>query len=920
MAANETVAERLGGDLKGINVTPSDTIKGWNDRRKSNNQIISALTPFVQLIGIFDEEEYKKMFSATESRTTVVFDDNSPLAHSSEYNKKYQINPNIYDNIREGMKERLINLYIVRNMESGLTVDPIEGIIMAETVSQAKDHAGGIGITDLQVDQGKSNIVGSRKFNLRMTINDIKLLDDRFEYSKLATFGAQFLVIYGWSNPDAIPGYDAAMSPPKLEPDPNETTATGRQRLIVPIRNLGNGGYWSAGRVNISKYDFAFNEMGKLEINIELRDDATLGMTSTVMSNISKKAKYFLQGDVFGKIIRDSQGNEFTLTDAMKARQQRLNKEYRESHSNDKIPEMSDAEYNTRWAATLSLADSAEVSVNEKGVEEVVSDLESDDVTKGATEAEAAQKQAEKNQPQKGYPDENAIFSFKEIFKTVVDTDPDLDGNTYGEENFADADGDAADDTGVASSSLPTKQIISYEKQPVYYFLGAIMDSVSLSMTDVNVGIGSSKIPAFYYTPVSEDSKLNTSFASNMQSENRKSSYEERIQEAVIRLKERFLPPAPRSMAPPFTRANYQGALGRETVEYLEGVRTAFRQTLGTATLDVGFAPAILSKKNYTSLVGGTSVVYEGLQTIEKNRVVNALFPPPPNVGQLIGAPMRGTRTMVDTRSGGNRELLRSKGLTPVGNLMCFIPDWKKEVSLDSDGNEVESFSGTADGFDPLDPTDYKAKDKGTLFYMVRSYDANKVVKSMERMGRAKGSVAGIIGTALEEIALKQKSTSGRVKINHIVTYDDWRLTDLNTWNLLQRKWHNLYREYLSSYFEDLIRKRVAELEDYGIPIEAIYNEVLDLDWLTGKIYNNASWVNGRRAHNGKHWLKGADEVYGGPAGSFNIGDAETKLNMELKKYRDVIAQSNLTLEGASQTDPIAVERGFKASWIKLVY
>ena len=38
--------------------TSRDTIKGWNDRRKSNNQIISGLVPFVQLIGLFDEDEF----------------------------------------------------------------------------------------------------------------------------------------------------------------------------------------------------------------------------------------------------------------------------------------------------------------------------------------------------------------------------------------------------------------------------------------------------------------------------------------------------------------------------------------------------------------------------------------------------------------------------------------------------------------------------------------------------------------------------------------------------------------------------------------------------------------------------------------------------------------------------------------------
>ena len=34
--------------------TDRDTIKGWNDRRKSNNQTISTMVPFVQLIGLFD--------------------------------------------------------------------------------------------------------------------------------------------------------------------------------------------------------------------------------------------------------------------------------------------------------------------------------------------------------------------------------------------------------------------------------------------------------------------------------------------------------------------------------------------------------------------------------------------------------------------------------------------------------------------------------------------------------------------------------------------------------------------------------------------------------------------------------------------------------------------------------------------------
>ena len=68
--------------------TNKDAIKGWNDRRKSNNQVISSLVPFVQLIAVFDEEEYQKMFKfATDDRVSVVFD-TAPQGKTAGYNEK----------------------------------------------------------------------------------------------------------------------------------------------------------------------------------------------------------------------------------------------------------------------------------------------------------------------------------------------------------------------------------------------------------------------------------------------------------------------------------------------------------------------------------------------------------------------------------------------------------------------------------------------------------------------------------------------------------------------------------------------------------------------------------------------------------------------------------------------------------------
>ena len=259
MAANETKAEggTSSAGTKLPTTMPRDTIKGWNDKRKSNNQILSSMVPFVQLIGVFDEEAYDELFRMHKmKRASVVFDDGTKK--SEEYDRKYAVDEHFYRNIEEKAGARFINLYIYKDVNHGLNMTPINGIVMAEKVSQAKDPSGGIGITDLQVEYAKQGILGARSFVMRMTINDPNILDDIFEYTRLATFGSKFLIIYGWSNPEVIPGYDAAMSPPKLIEDKNQP---GRNCMHVPIQNLGNGGYWTAGVVNVANYDFGFNEM-----------------------------------------------------------------------------------------------------------------------------------------------------------------------------------------------------------------------------------------------------------------------------------------------------------------------------------------------------------------------------------------------------------------------------------------------------------------------------------------------------------------------------------------------------------------------------------------------------------------------------------------------------------------------------------
>ena len=537
MAGNEeeTVGQRLAAGTGGTVSTNKDTIKGWNDRRLSNNKVISSMVPFVQLIGIFDEKEYDKMFKLAEERlTNIVFDDNT--GKSEEYNKKYPVDPEAsFKDIERQLGDRFIDLFIVKSVDHGLETVPVQGIMMAEAVSQAGpemaskiggrelppgDSSGGIGITDLQVDYGKSNVLGSRKFNVRMTINDPAILDERMEYTKLATFGASFLIIYGWANPEVVPGYDAAMPPPKKNPAPGPT-GNNRPSMIVPIRNLGNGGYWSAARVNISNYDFGFNEMGKLEINITLRDSATLGMSSTTLSSIAKQFKGLIDSGNLDREIRDSSGNEFTLRDALHKRQEQLTKEYNE------IENPTEADHAT-YVAEFDLAEVARargesyvVEYGNKNVDEVANP---DQHKPLATEESIRDIAAQARTPQRGYPYQNALYTYKEKFETVK-CDPDDPAADLPSSDEKDKEGDA--------TSFPTKQVVSFDKQVAYYFLGAIMDVTSLCMASSKDGIGAARVPSFFYRDISTDSKLSTGFQSKLKSVNRSSNMEERIQEAV---------------------------------------------------------------------------------------------------------------------------------------------------------------------------------------------------------------------------------------------------------------------------------------------------------------------------------------------------------------------------------------------------
>ena len=229
-----------------------DIIRGWNDRRKSSNIAISGLTPFVQLIGLFSELEIKKMFSfdITTAKRKVYFDDGEAPSSLGDPEPAGSVNEvDAYDDIKRQIDTRSINIYFSGTHNPQGRGAPVSGIVLAETRTQAdpNNHKGGVGISDLQIDYGKSSAVGSRTYKMRLTVNDPKLFNEQVEYSKLATMNGEFVILYGWTNPTSIPGFNS-LPVPVPEPDLN---VRGKDKMVIPLNGQGRGGYWQAAKMNI---------------------------------------------------------------------------------------------------------------------------------------------------------------------------------------------------------------------------------------------------------------------------------------------------------------------------------------------------------------------------------------------------------------------------------------------------------------------------------------------------------------------------------------------------------------------------------------------------------------------------------------------------------------------------------------------
>ena len=293
----------IGGELTLGTETPNpDVIKGWNFKVEGTGAVdadgrpvpgaqaleLDGLVPFVQLIGLYDKNEIDKLLgtNVTFTRTVEFVETADPsLAAGYDFLPLDQYQSSIEEqviNFEEKIRKNYIKVYLRnQNMEAGEAVAK-DGIVLATNSAQAGNDAyevindigtpkdaGGVGITDLQMETGTKEFL-NRRYKLRMTITDPQVLDDKPEYLKLATLQSEFLIIYGWSNPDQLTAWPEEFEPAPVVKDVGATidgVEFPNGRMEVDMSHNNTGGAWGAALVATTMYDFAFNEVGQLEAN-----------------------------------------------------------------------------------------------------------------------------------------------------------------------------------------------------------------------------------------------------------------------------------------------------------------------------------------------------------------------------------------------------------------------------------------------------------------------------------------------------------------------------------------------------------------------------------------------------------------------------------------------------------------------------
>ena len=519
-----------------------DIIRGWNDRRKASNIAISGLTPFVQLIGLFSEKEIQKMFSfdITNTRRKVYFDDGETPSSLGDAQEGSAEEFNAYNDIIRQINTRAINIYFSGTHNPEGRGAPVRGIILGETRTQAdpNNHKGGVGITDLQIDYGKSSAVGSRTYKMRLTVNDPKLFNEQVEYSKLATMGGEFVILYGWTNPTSIPGFNS-LPVPSPEPDNN---VPGKEKIVIPLNGQGTGGYWQAAKMNILSYDFSFNELGQIEIAVSFIDKTSLALATQKVGPSASVMKKILGAEEYSTTAKEA-GEPDTPTDGFGSTQITIG---------DKTMTYAEAIATNQEDNIKAVFEHATSNVgyvpNDEGMSRVLSTVDSQDVSDFANffELNVDDMFTGMNEAAPAETTQNIQEFIRRDKEKQLNEFPYAGSGIRVYEKITKMAVVAPDEFDEATGNPVMEEVPGYNIKTTHYYFGWILEAMKLGMQNTNkhkIRMGEAPaIPNFTYLDNPDADQITNVFQSK-QAARKHGPIDQRVQDAIIRLKEKCIPP-----------------------------------------------------------------------------------------------------------------------------------------------------------------------------------------------------------------------------------------------------------------------------------------------------------------------------------------------------------------------------------------
>jgi len=161
-------------------------VKGWNEKISSSSLKLSELTPFIELYAVFKSDDiiYKNPSIATE------------------------IDQRLVDvNVRENDDDKIHQIKIAPICSSNKTQLQNDSLNILEP-----SYRGQPGINDLTVARGAAASLNV-KYDMQITIPNPEIFNELFEYSRLMAANSTFLLIYGWNTPAS---FSSASRPPNL--------------------------------------------------------------------------------------------------------------------------------------------------------------------------------------------------------------------------------------------------------------------------------------------------------------------------------------------------------------------------------------------------------------------------------------------------------------------------------------------------------------------------------------------------------------------------------------------------------------------------------------------------------------------------------------------------------------------------------